>query len=214
MYKMKKYLLVFSLMVLSFSLFAHENMEPEVSINEQGRIILNSGEELNGLLSFSFVTPNRVYFTKEGQKRKRIKMKEVKEFFVNDLHFVKIKTPSISIGSSDIVAIQKTPVGYKIPLYETISQSSAFSTGADGKKMHKTERTIYIHFSEHKTPRSINDLSLTPFYKKVSKLVEDCEELSVKIANKEQGYRVSIATGHTEKMEIFYRVSEEYQQCK
>jgi len=210
---MKKYLLAFSIMVLSFPLFAQDNMEPEFVVNDQGRIVLNSGEELIGRVYFTFVSPANVYCFQEGQKRKRIKTKDVKEFFVNDLHFVKIKTPGIAVGSSEVIALQRTPEGFKIPIYETISQSS-LSVTSNGKPVHKTDRTVYVHFPEHKTPRSIKDLSFTPFDKKVSKMVEDCQELSGKIANKEQGYRNTLTTSPAEQLEVFFRVSKEYQDCQ
>lgn len=65
-----------------------------------------------------------------------------------------------------------------------------------------------------KSPRAINDLAFSPFHKKVSKLVSDCKELSKKIANKEDGYKVSMITPPEMKLELLLRIAEEFEACK
>jgi hypothetical protein len=178
--------------------------EPAFVVNGIARIIMNNGEKHVGMAKYSFVQSNNIYLTKPGQKRKRIKTRDVKEFYINEYHFVNIKT-SLTGGSE--TAILKTPAGAKISIYEIITQPSDFQL-RDGKKYFITHRSFYVLFPHQITPFDINDLSFS-FDKKVSKLVEDCPVLSEKIANRHSDYKVTQVTPPCRKLEVLQRISQE-----
>lgn len=211
---MKKSILFFSLMLAFLGLSAQEKMEPEVVFKGSARIIMADGEVLEGEASYSCINVNRIRFTPADSKTESLRIKNVQEFFIDDMHFVKLQTPGISIGSNDQVARRLNPEGRKISLYEVITQGSIGTGDGSGGFVYKTHSTVYIQSPDMKSPRAINDLAFSPFHKKVSKLVSDCKELSKKIANKEDGYKVSMITPPEMKLELLLRIAEEFEACK
>jgi hypothetical protein len=181
--------------------------EPEFVVNGLARIIMNSGEELSGTAKFSFAKSTSIYFTKPGQKRKRIKARNVREFFINEYHFVNIKTSSSSLETD--IAILKTPADSKIRIYEIITQPSVFKL-VEGEKIYETHRSFYIKFPHQISVLDMNELT-SSFHKKVSQLVYDCPGLSEKIENKE--YKVTQVSTLSENLEVFHRIAREYQNC-
>ncbi len=210
---MKNVFFLISLMLLAFGLTAQETMEPELIFEGNARIVFNDGTEREGTAVYSCVTVNRLSFTNGDSRPESIRMRDVKEFYINNMHFVKIVPPGIALGSGDVIARRLNPAGYKISLYEVVSQSAIGTGDGNGNIVHRTDRTVYAEFPGMKSPRAIQDLSFSPFHKKVSKLVGDCKPLSGNIAGKKDGYKITMITTPEQKLDIFQRIAEEYQNC-
>ena len=207
---MKK-LLILLLISLSVSAFA-QTQEPEISYSGTGKIITNDGKEIQGEIRFSFVNSRKIAYTIAGADEQKILVKEVKEFYISDVHFVKVLSTALTLaGSNEDIAIIKTPENFKIKIYETINQGIV---GSGSPATYETIRDMVVLFPNSEKPRSLTDLSFTPFAKKVSKLVADCASLSEKIATKKDGYKLGMISSAQQQLDMFMKISNEYQECK
>jgi hypothetical protein len=207
-----RYLLCVLLFSASAISFAQEQQEPEVVFNGEGKILMEDGTILEGTISYSFVNSTHVTIKMSDGKNEKIKRSLIKSFEVSYTFFEKISQGTgIVIGGDSEFAIRKTPEDSKIKVYETINQGR-LGSGSSSGFLYTTHRNVIVYFPNQK-PKPINDLSLSPFNKKVSKLVADCQELSEKIANKEDGYKIGLVTPPQTKLEIYLRIAEEYSKC-
>jgi glycosyltransferase involved in cell wall biosynthesis len=189
-----------------------QTREPEIIYSGNGKIITYDGREIQGEIEYSFVSSRKIYYQTNGSKKENIPMKDVKEFFIDDLHFVKLATTALAIGDDQDIAIVKTPENNKIMMYEVISQGII---GTGEIPAYETERDYVVLFPGQSKPKPISDLAFMPFNKKVSKLVADCPELSKKIENKEEGYKLGIIGNNKEAIfNLFLKISDEYENCK
>ena len=186
--------------------------EPEISYSGTGRIITNDGKELLGNLRFSFVSSRKVFYKLSDGEEQKILVNDLKEFFIDDLHFVKLPSTSLTlVGSDEDIAIVKIPETFKIKIYKTISQGTV---GSGNPATYETIREIVVLFPNALKPKSITDLSFMPFNKKVSKIIADCPALSEKIMNKTEGYKLGMISSDQQRLEMFLKVALEYQDCK
>lgn len=207
---MRKLLILF-LIALNVSVYA-QTQEPEISYSGSGKIVTNDGKELQGEISFSFVSSRKIAFKPVDGEEQKILVKDVKEFYISDMHFVKVLSTALTLaGSNEEIAIIKTPENYKIKIYETINQGII---GSGSPATYETNRDYVVLFPNAEKPRSISDLSFAPLNKKVSKLIADCPSLSEKIASKADGYKLGMISSDQQRLDMFLKIANEYQECK
>lgn len=195
---------------VAISFFASaQDYEPEVKYTGEGKITMMDGKELTGELTYSFVSIRNLIFVAPGAEKEKIKTNDIKEFTISGTRFVRIVTTAISIGKDWEFAICLTPENSKISIFESINQ-----TGLETGSGYKTERGYFVKFPNEEKAKSLSDLSLTPFHKKVSKIIADCPALSEKIANKAEGYKLGLISTPQQQFDVFMKVATEYQDCK
>lgn len=203
---MKK-LLFFTLYITMCIYGFSQTMEPEIVRMGKGKIIMLDGTTLEGEVQFSHTNQTRLtlWANEEAQK---IKTKEVKEFEIEGSRYVRISSGALSMGSDEVFAKCLTPENFKISIYEHISQGIVGSGG-----LFKTDRAYFVKFPSEEKARDFGDVTLIPFNKKVSKLVEDCPALSKKILDKEKNYKLGVITTPEIQLDVYMRIANEYQQC-
>jgi hypothetical protein len=204
---MKTLTIIFSLFT---SITLAQTQEPEIEYHGPGKVVLEDGSEKNGEVYHSRVNQRRVVFKGTGDEEV-FKVKDVKEFFINDLHFVKLQTPAVGVNDPDF-AILKTRPDAKIKLYEVCWQHNV---GEGSENPHfPTYRDYYAQFPSQEKIKAIDDVTFMPFAKKVSKMVESCPALSKKIADKEDGYSLGLVASEDMRLAVFTRIAEEFEQCE
>ena len=205
-----KFLFFCLLIAVSANSFAQDQREPEVVFKGEGRIQMENGDVQEGYISYSYVNSTHVHIKTADEKTERIRRSEVKFFEIDDIYFEKISQGTgIVIGDDTEFAIRKTPENSKIKVYETINQGRI---GSGSPAEYSTNRSVIVYFPDQK-PKSINDLSLSPFHRRVSRLVADCPTLSKKISEKEDGYSIGLRTSPQARVEIYLRLADEYTNC-
>jgi hypothetical protein len=96
------------LITLSTSVMS-QTQETEIIYTGKGEIITNKGVEIPEEITCSFVSSRKITFKQADGFVDKILVSDVKEWSVNDLHFVKIKTSALAVGNDDEIAILKTP---------------------------------------------------------------------------------------------------------
>ncbi|MEN8118748.1 MAG: hypothetical protein ABFS35_00275 [Bacteroidota bacterium] len=173
-----------------------------------GKVILLNGEEVTGTINYDLTSSNKVRVYIEGVKKpSKFVTKEVKEFFVNDEHFVRIK----GVMVETFATILNNPKA-KILLLKSTYQKSTISGGSSetGYK-YPTGTSYYVYFAEKKFLKPVDDMSVTN--KKLAKLTADCAELSKEIAAKSKEYKIGMMTPTDKRIEILTAISEAYENC-
>jgi hypothetical protein len=185
--------------------------EKEIIYSGQGKIILETGVELEGKITHSRVTQRRVHIRKADNTLETYKSKEVKNFSIGDIFFEKIITPGLGIKDFDFAVVLSNPSS-KVRVYEVCWQDD-IGMGTSGEILWPTHWEYYVLFPSQPKLRRFSDIDLIPFAKKVSKLVEECADVSAKIKAKEKGYSISLISTDDDKLNVFKNISNEYINC-
>lgn len=169
-----------------------------------GKLVLSSGETINGAIEFRPNTPARVEILLENQEKvTRYKSDEVKEFTVGDKHYfaIRMKGGAVTIGNSASFAQLLTPVDAKIKLYLFEVQEVGVS------------KSYYASIPGDEMAYGLTDLKFTPF-KKIIEYVKDCQPVVDKITAKEKGYWIPLTATDEMRKEVFLNVSNDHYSCK
>ncbi len=168
-----------------------------------GKLILTSGETINGKVEFDVTTPARVEILVDSQeKATKYKSDEVKEFTVGEKHFfsVKMKGGAVSVGNSAAFAQLITPVDAKIKIYLFEEQTVTYT------------KSYYVSIPGDETAYGLTDLKFTPF-KKIIAYVKDCQLVVDKINAKEKGFWIPLTATDEMRKEVFLNVSNTHFNC-
>jgi hypothetical protein len=177
-----------------------------VEYKGEGKVILNDGKTVEGKVTFRLSSPGKVFVVVDGKKEK-YNYNEVKEFMVDNKHYYTIQTKAL--GNSNTFAYILNPENTKMRIYQYEQQPSILSGGDS-----QITTEYYVLFEGEEFAININDAKFLPFKKKMAAKVESCSELSKKIAGKEDGYKVGMASLPGKKLEVFLKVAKEYDECK
>ena len=209
---MKKFVLVLiPLLFVAISIKSQtgdETLELAILHEGPGKVILLNDEEVSGTIRYDLTSSNKVRVYIEGVKKpSKFVTKEVKEFFVNDEHFVRIKGGMVETFAT----ILNNPEA-KILLLKSTYQKSTISGGSSetGYK-YPTGTNYYVQYAEKKFLKPVDDMSVTN--KKLAKLTADCAELSKEIAAKSKEYKIGMMTPANKRIEILTAISEAYENC-
>lgn len=186
--------------------------ESEIIYSGDGTVVLETGEQLTGLIKHSRVTQRRVSISVDG-KQTTYKIAEVKHFTIGDIYFEKIESPIVSIPQDYDFAILFSSPQSTIRVYEVCYQEDIAIGENAAKGLWPTNRSYHVLFPSAKKLKGLDDIAFIPF-KKVTKLVSDCQPLVDKINNKEKGYFLSLVATSEQKLDAFINIANSYSQCK
>jgi hypothetical protein len=169
-----------------------------------GKLVLTTGETINGKVEFLPSSPGKVEIIPEGQEKEtRYKYDEVKDFTVGDKHYfsVKMKGGAVQVGNSTYFAQLITPEDARIKMYMFETQDLGVS------------KSYYASIPGDETAYALTDLKFTPF-KKIIEYVKDCQTLVDKITAKEKGYSIPLTATDDMRKEVFMNISTTHYNCK
>lgn len=161
-----------------------------------------TGEEISGSIKFDEISTFYIWFKGENdEKGTKILAKEIKSFkYNNDQTYISLNGNFYTKENSELkIQIYKKFVAKKGVAGATISGGNVLG-----------QYVYYVSIENVLELTSMNDLSFSPFHKKVSKLLSACPELSEKVASKEKGYKKTmVKPAHV----IWKTLAKEYETC-
>ena len=201
---MKKILLfTAALILISIASFSQDF----ITYKGAGKIILNTGDTIKGNLSYSLTFPRKVRLVLDG-KDENYNYDQVKEFFLDNRHYITIKTRVI--GNPNTFALLMGTETDRIRLFKYEQQP--MMDGPGGIVPITTE--YYVSLPGEEFAMGLMDMKLIPFNKKMAKVVEGCPALAKKIADKEDGYKMGLISNDLIRLPVYQRIAAEFEQCK
>jgi hypothetical protein len=196
-------------LLLSIGAFAQSDF---VCYSGNGKVIMKSGDVIEGKVEFCLSYPGKVYVTPAGAtKDTKYKCDEVKEFNIDDKQYVSLscKGGAVTVGSDKAFVRLLTPVDYKLKLYISETQPAVVTDNNYAKTV-----MYYCQIpGDTDAAYALSDLKFTPF-KKMAKYIADCPAIATKIENKEEGYTVPMMTTDEARKEVVLKIANEYQTCQ
>jgi hypothetical protein len=200
---MKKLTFAISLLLFfGLNIVAQTTEEPEIEYSGPGKVTLLNGDEISGKVYHKLTTSYKIWITDEKGEEHKYTTADVKEFTVNDMHFVRLKKP----GLEQFGLLINKPES-KIQIIKLTMQKLI---GVNGT--HTTTVEYYANFVSKEKLMSVDDMGFTN--KNLAVLTEDCPELSKAIASKSKDYKLGLMTSPVVKLQILTKISEEYENCK
>jgi len=160
-----------------------------------------SGIEKVGDIKFNEINTHFFWFKAQDEKAVKIFAKDVKLFKYNNIE------EYITLKKNFHIKANKEN---KVKIYKRfVREKGNTANAAPGRVF--GEYNYFIIISDVLELKSINDISLLPFHKKVSVLLKDCPELSKKISKKEKGYKKTLITT---RYKLWKKFATEYENCK
>jgi len=184
-----------------------------------GKIVLPDGTEEAGTVKFIVMmrldSMKYFWFTPASEmKPKKMRNKDVKCFVVNNRAFypVRTKDDDLNIGN-DLIFMEMLNNSeqdkFKMYLFRKVE---AVPKQFSQTKPYELKTDYYVVLPDFKNAHNMEDLTFTPFAKKMSDYLKDCPELSDKIKNKEDGYKYNMMNLNGND-EVFLRIMKEYNSC-
>lgn len=199
-----------SMTILAAFFFVAVNAQDFITYRGNGKVILNDGKTLEGLVEYSLSAPGSVHVKVGDTKSEKFKAKEVKEFSVDNKHYFALKAKGeIGVGSDMVFAYIISIEGAKFKLYKYETQPVVVA----GNSVPVTT-TIYIGLPDSGTDvYPLGDMKLNPS-KKLAKFLEDCPALAQKVTNKEKDYSYGMITSDGARISVIEKINEDYVKCK
>ena len=179
-----------------------------VNYDGPGRVILNYGDTIIGFVNYSIARPGVLHIKSDKTKEtKKYNDSEVKEFFVNDLHYYSIRRKDNSFAFAQLI----NNVDSKVRFYKYEKQSPV-SVGGD----YSVTRNVFLWPKDAESAVNPNDVTFLPHDKNIIKMVESCPALAEKIKNKEKGYKFPFMSQDPDRarFEAYSRIFAEFDECK
>lgn len=216
---MKK--LIFTCLILFTSAVAFSQLrssaqlsEPEIVYEGPGKIILEDGSVKEGTVRHSRITQRRATVTDSNGESETFKTKDMKEFYINNLHFVKVETAGVGLKDPDF-AIELSDEGAAIKVYEVCHQEN-ITTDTGGEVTNwPTSREYFVQMPGEDKIKGVGDIAYMPS-KKIAKVdaIKACPELEKKISSKANGYSYGMISNEQMKRDVFLEISRAYEQCQ
>ena len=210
---LRKICLVATMVICYIAVLAQKTSEKEIIYTGAGKIVLETGEELEGEIQHSRLTQMSVTVKNASGETKRFKVGDVKNFTIGTIYFERVKTPKIAIKDSDFAILLSDPAS-RIRVYEVCWQENISMGAAAAANEWPTNREYYVLFPSVGQLKDFSNIAFIPFVKKVSKLVEDCPALSERIQKKEKGYFLGLIATDQDKQNVFVNIANAYAACK
>lgn len=195
----------------SVALGQEETHEPAIVYEGIGKVVLEDGTEITGMVHHSRITQRRVSVTPEGGEEQTFKTKEVSNFFIGGLHFIKVETEGVGVKDPDF-GLLLSDEGAAIKVYEvTFQRNLGSSTG--GETLWPTNRGYYVYLPKREKLKAVGDVAYMPS-KKIAKWIEGCPELEKKLNDKAKGYNYGLISNDAMKRDVFLNISKDYQNCQ
>ena len=230
---MKAYLLTISSFLITNTILSQQYDTPNQFQHVKSMLYLKNGDSVLGHLSIdmnkSIGKAIRIKALQNGEIHKYT-IKEVKGYRINnELYTLKeVKNNSISIGNGQPLLGQMltkkesffmkrlTPENSRIHLYENTILEPIRENGNTIGSRRVINHYIELQDANDLFVHSFDDRLFVPdFDAKMSAIVKDCPQLSMKIANKEKGYFYAQVNLVKEiRTAIMLNIIEEYNKCQ
>lgn len=188
-------------------------MLPPVVFQGTGSVTLRDGSAITGTVIYKAIGNTYVSIIADGGNGAEhgYKAKEILRFNIGStLWYVKTIKDAISAGGNlEIVRLENDSTS-KLKLYTTHQQEGTITGGLAAY----TKKT-YVELPGADRLYSTNNLYFMPFNKKMAEITAGCPELSKKIADKGDGYKVKKMLGMPTNLEtLVLKAINEYNNCQ
>jgi hypothetical protein len=187
-------LTLLAIMVFSITIHAQEQkaqMTAPVIFQGAGTMYFADGTVATGNILYEAITGKFVKITPTGGNTGKYKAKEVLRFTIgSSLWYVKTIKDALSASGNEYFVNLANDSSSKIKLYDYHEQDAMMPGGFAAY----TKKT-YVELPGAEKLYSPNNLYFMPFHKKMAEITADCPELSKKIADKEDGYKIKKMLG-------------------
>lgn len=180
-------------------------------------LYLKNGIVINGNLVVNLNTSLTMPVSIQSQNNKKFKytLNEINGFSIEGNYFNLNDIKSDFLESRERVFMKRlTPLNSRIVLYE---HSFNTTNNINYTDKYAYRSLYYIHFENDKGNEvwPLHGKKFTPlFSSKMSLIVKDCQELSDKIQNKQEGYFFPEFTGDNKQLNVMMKIIEEYNKCQ
>ncbi|HEX7903789.1 MAG TPA: hypothetical protein VF487_07915 [Chitinophagaceae bacterium] len=180
-------------------------------------LYLKNGTIVNGNLVVNLNTSLTRPVSIQSQNNKKFKytLNEINGFSIEGNYFNLNDIKNDFLESRERVFMKRlTPENSRIVLYEHLFNTTNNINYTD-KYAHRP--LYYIHFVNDKENEvwPLHGKKFTPlFSSKMSLILKDCQELSDKIQNKQEGYFFPEFTGDNRQLNVMMKIIEEYNKCQ
>ena len=186
------------------------------AIEGLGTIKLKDGTLVDGPLYFSITTSlasqGRVqHFPENRMSPDDYYPSKVEYFQIGDLVFYPLEVKYEGNAYDIFVQVLNSNLDDKMKLYRLWIGSTSATDATQPKKLNKG---FFMKIKGDDIATQVGAVSFVPFHKSMSKSVSDCPELSKKIKEKEEGYKISFLDLDSKNASVFFRIMEEYNTCK
>ncbi|MDE3254501.1 MAG: hypothetical protein KGN97_00845 [Bacteroidota bacterium] len=184
-------------------------------LEDNGTVFFADNTQQNGVIHFSLDEPTKILFhPADKMKPELVKSKLIHHFILAGKTFyaVTFKESSLAIGKEkSFMEMVNTDINDKFKLFylrqQNINKEKQFQNTP-----FIVDHAYFVQFQDWEKAHDSQDLTFIPFAKKMSEYVKDCTELSKKISDKEDGYKVSMFGGNANN-EVVIRIMQEYNAC-
>jgi hypothetical protein len=208
-------LTLLAIMVFSSTIKAQEQkaqMTAPVIFQGEGTMYFADGTIATGNILYEAITGKfvKIAVTGAGSKADKYKAKEVLRFTIgSSLWYVKTIKDALSSSGNEYFVNLTNDSSSKIKLYDYHEQDAMMPGGLAAY----TKKT-YVELPGAEKLYSPNNLYFMPFHKKMAAITADCPELSKKIADKEDGYKIKKMLGMPTNLEtMVLKIIGEYNAC-
>lgn len=184
---------------------------PSVSLSElefkqePGRLVKSDGTILEGSITFSMTNDGSLYYFKKDKDQigEKIKAKDLKSLTFNNGR-------NFSVYENSLYELI-SPVNKKIVIYRKFSSFGILGTTIEGGKA-KGHFKDYVCIPGKLELTSTESIKfMNSFDTTVSALLTDCPELSNKIKERKDGYKMNLLTAPGP---VWMRIAREYENCE
>ncbi len=186
------------------------------AIEGMGTIKLKNGSFVDGRLVFnissSLGSQCRVQHFPENRMSPDDYFPSGVEYFqIGDLVFTPLDVKYDGTGYIIFAQVLNSNPDDKMKLYRMYI-TDVSSQGASSPYILK--KGFFIKMKQENRATQLGGMSLTPFHKSMAKNTEDCPDLSKKVKEKAEGYKVSFLDLDSKNNDVYFRILEEYNACK
>ena len=184
-------------------------------IEGDGVMYMADGTVVPGIIRFGFVSQSCIDFHPATEmKMKTYCSNKIDHFTIGNKKFyaVTFKESSFTIGHEKVFMERLNDNDSDrfrmfYIRHEVRNTDQQFQSG-----QWKLDHGYYVLLPDMEKAYDIEDTRFMPFAKKMSALLQDCPDLSKKIADKEAGYKISVFAGGGND-EVYLRIMREYNAC-
>ena len=184
-------------------------------LEDNGTVFFADNTQQTGVIHFSLDEPTKILFhPADKMKPEIVKSKLIHHFILAGKTFyaVTFKESSLAIGKEkSFMEMVNADINDKFKLFylrqQNINKEKQFQNTP-----FIVDHAYFVQFQDWEKAHDSQDLTFIPFAKKMSEYVKDCPELSKKISDKEDGYKVSMFGGNANN-EVVIRIMQEFNTC-
>jgi hypothetical protein len=196
----------------------HDGQNATYMMDGRGTIYFKNGTTVEGNLKINFgLKPSGMgqllLFSETKMQPDVIYPSDVLYVKIGNTMLVPIEAKLEGVTYSIFAVSLNTKLDDKMKMYRYYNLSANSSSSSMGKP-YSLNKGFFKKFPDDRVATEMGGFSFTPFAKGMSKEVSDCEALSKKIKDKEDGYKYNLIDLKNTNPEVFLRIMTEYNECK